>query len=89
MNDTLLESEFSDFLKAAVDFVGGVPEFALRFNLDPSVIHKILRGQLRPRPCLLAALKIQEVTTYRLPANGAAWWARHKSQAVSDHDEGG
>jgi hypothetical protein len=89
MNDTLLEAEFPDFLKAAVDFVGGVPEFARRFNLDPSVIHKMLRGQLRPRPCLLAALKIQEARVYVLPPSGAAWWERHKSQAVSDHDEGG
>lgn len=82
-DDTLLESEFQGFLKAAVDFVGSVPEFARRFNLDPSAVHKMLRGQLRPQPSLLAALKIEETRVFILPPSGAAWWARHKKSGSS------
>lgn len=84
MNDTLLESEFQGFLRAAVDFVGSVPEFARRFNLDPSVVHKTLRGQFRPRPCLLTALKVEELRVYLLPDDAARWYERHANK----RDEG-
>lgn len=83
MSNTLLQSEFPDFLKAAVEFVGGVPEFARRFDLDPSNVHKMLKGKLRPQPGLLAKLRIAEARVYILPPDGVEWYERHKKSGSS------
>ncbi|HEY7180717.1 MAG TPA: hypothetical protein VIC84_04835 [Blastocatellia bacterium] len=83
MNDTLLQSEFPAFLQACIEYVGGVPEFARRFDLDPSNVHKMLKGKLRPQPGLLARLRVEEVRVYILPSDGAEWYERHKKSGSS------
>ena len=83
MNDILLQSEFPDYLKAAVERIGGVPELARRCGLDRSNLYKMIKGKLQPQPALLAALGIEEVRAYILPEGWAKWYESRKSDAQS------
>lgn len=79
MNDLITELEFSDFLKAFAEHLGGVPELARRYGLDRSNVYKMLSGKLQPQPALLAQLGIEEARVYFLPSNLAEWYERHGS----------